>query len=267
MISQQRRTEILTNNLANVNTPGYKADQTALRAFPEMLIERLEKTTLPGQKIKNIPQMRLVGPLNTGVYLQETIPNFKQGDLVETGFTTDIALQNIDMPVTEDGIAGTVFFTVENPNGGVHYTRNGNFTLDGAGFLTTASGQYILDVAGNRIQLENDQFQVTDDGWIIQEGVPVARLQIAFAENPQQLMKDDEGYYRTGNGQALPSAYDQPNVSFALRQNHIERSNVDLSQTMTEMLMAYRAFEANQKIVQAYDRSMEKAVNEIGKIG
>jgi flagellar basal-body rod protein FlgG len=76
-------------------------------------------------------------------------------------------------------------------------------------------------------------------------------------------MKEGDGLYRTENEEQLPNAVDN---QFRIQQGYIERSNVDVSQTMTEMLSAYRSFEANQKVLQAYDRSMEKTVNEIGRV-
>lgn len=264
MLAQQRTMEMLTNNLANTNTPGYKADQNSLRAFPEMLISHLQKGQAP-----NRTDMRPVGSINTGVYMQEATPNFEQGVIKATGLTTDLALENGIMPVSDEGILGSIFFTIENPDetGGNFYTRNGNFTLDANGFLTTASGHFVLDVNGNRIQLTSPEFQVLDDGWIIENGEPVARLGIALAENPNELVKEGNGFYSLTTGAALPSAYDADGVTFSVRQAALEQSNVDPTQTMTSMLNAFRTFEANQKVLQAYDRSMDKAVNEIGKIG
>lgn len=264
MITQQRRVEMFTNNLANINTPGYKADQSSVRAFPEMLLQRLETEKSPSGQVTT--KMSPVGSINTGVYVQDLTPTYKQGDLNKTELNTDVALNNIFMPTNVEGITGSIFFTVENPDGGVQYTRNGNFTLDGYGFLTNANGHYILDTAGNPIQLTSDQFTVTADGWIQQDGQNVARLGIAFAENPNELAKSGEGLFQWNNGQALPSAYENGQVSFVLQQGYLERSNVDATETMTQMLAAYRTFEANQKVLQAYDRSMDKAVNEIGKI-
>lgn len=261
MLAQQRTLETLTNNLANTNTPGYKADQHSIRAFPEMLLSHLQKGQ-PAQR-----RMRPVGALNTGVYMQEVTPNFEQGVIKSTGLTTDVALVNGIMPVSDDGIRGTILFTVENPAGGNFYTRNGNFTLDADGFLTTASGHYVLDWTGARIQLDSPEFQVLDDGWIVEEGEPVARLGIALAENPHDLVKRGDGFYTVTDDGALPSAYDAEGITFTVRQAALEQANVDPVQTMTEMLTAFRTFEANQKVLQAYDRSMDKAVNEIGKIG
>src|SRR6185437_4157523 len=99
MYAQQRKTDMLTNNMANINTPGFKADQSAIRAFPEMLLQRFESG-----KENGVPSTRQIGAINTGAYMQEVIPNFVQGDLRQTDRQTDFALTDID--------GGTVFFTV-----------------------------------------------------------------------------------------------------------------------------------------------------------
>ncbi|WAA12154.1 flagellar hook-basal body protein [Fervidibacillus halotolerans] len=266
MITQQRKAEILTNNLSNMTTPGFKADQSSIRAFPEMLIQHMNKQPITPTKTISLPYLSNVGPLNTGTYIQDVTPNFRQGDVRETGIATDFALKDLTMPLTEEGVSSTVFFTLENPDGGVRYTRNGNFTLDEAGYLTNGSGWYVLDEDGNRIQLGNDSFTLREDGWLEQNGIPVTRLGIGFSENPLNLRKVGEGYFETEDGQGLPSAYEMENVYFSLEQRALEQSNVDATETMTQLLSSYRTFEANQKVIQAYDRSMDKAVNEIGKV-
>jgi flagellar basal-body rod protein FlgF len=261
MLAQQRRIEMLTNNIANANTPGYKADQAALRAFPELLLSRLEEITTPTKETRSFPAGSVVGPINTGVYMQELIPNFRQGDIKETGQPTDMALINGTLPAN----AGTLFFVVENENGDIRYTRNGNFTLNPQGFLTTNDGWYVLDENGQRIQLPSTDFTVNPDGTIVADNNRIARINIAFAANPNALAKEGNGLFRSENG-VLPSALNNPNITYTLKQGFLERSNVDLNRAMTDMLSAYRAFEANQKIVQAYDRSMDKAVNEVGRL-
>lgn len=260
MLTQQRRTEILSNNMANSNTPGFKADQSSLRSFPEMLINSLESGKTPLGNGKDITKSTQIGSLNTGVYIQESMALFKQGDIRETGRATDIALVDGNIPAN-----GALLFTVENSNGEIRYTRNGNFTQDAAGFLTTNEGYYVLDSAGNRIQLQNADFTVTSNGTIIDGDQDIAQLNIALAENANELMKEGNGLFRI-EGDGLPSALNNPEISYSLSQGFVERSNVDVSQTMTDLMMAYRAFEANQKILQAYDRSLEKAVNEIGRL-
>ena len=89
MFAQQRRTELLTNNMSNANTPGYKSDQSSIRAFPEMLLQEFGKQNVPGQNGLKTPSASFVGAINTGAYLQETMPAFAQGALEETGNTTD----------------------------------------------------------------------------------------------------------------------------------------------------------------------------------
>jgi flagellar basal-body rod protein FlgF len=266
MLTQQRRVEMLTNNIANANTPGYKSDQAALRAFPELLLSRLDKVNVPAKTPRSLPWQPTVGPLNTGVYMQELIPNFRQGDIKETGQRTDIALVNGTLPVdATTGQQGALFFVVQNENGDIRYTRNGNFTVNPQGFLTTNDGWYVLDENGRRIQLPSADFTVRPDGTVTAGNNRIARINIAFAANPNTLVKEGNGLFLSDNG-ALPSALGNPNVTYTLKQGFIERSNVDLDRTMTELMSAYRAFEANQKIVQAYDRSMDKAVNEIGRL-
>jgi flagellar basal-body rod protein FlgF len=266
MLAQQRKTEMLTNNMANANTPGYKADQASMRAFPEMLLERLGSAEAPTDRKISLPFNQTVGTLNTGVYMQETIPKFLQGDIRETGRKADIALVNGSMPADEDsGMQGSVFITVEGADG-PRYTRNGNLTVNGNGFLTTNSGYYVLNENGGRIQLETDDFKVGETGEILVEDTAVARLGIGFSENPNTMIKQGDGLFATEGNEPLQNAYDADGVVFSTKQGYLERSNVDASRTMTDMMTAYRAFEANQKVLQAYDRSMEKAANEIGRV-
>lgn len=266
MLAQQKRTELLSNNLANANTPGYKADQSSIRSFPDMLLSSVGKTNAPASQQAGSQSMTEIGALNTGVYMQETTPNYVQGQIYSTDLTTDMALIDGNLPQNEDGVTGSIFFRLEYPAGGEAYTRNGNFTLDGQGYLVNPQGLYVLSDTGERIQLQNDDFQLTQDGLIVMNNQQVARVGVSYAENPNLLQKQDNGLLRLQDGGALPTAFDVDGVNFSLRQNYLEGSNVDASRTMTDLMTAYRAFEANQKVLQAYDRSMDKAVNEIGRI-
>jgi flagellar basal-body rod protein FlgF len=267
MLAQQRRTEMLTNNLSNANTPGFKADQSSVKTFPEMLLEQMDQNTNTTTNRLTLPTLSQVGQLSTGVYLQETTPLFSQGDLQETESKTDFSLSNGTMPINnENGLNGTVLFTIEQENGELRYTRNGHFTLDGAGYLTTASGAYVLDENNERILLNSENFTMNEDGFILENNQPITRLGVSFASNPYQLVKEGEGIFRAEAGAGMANAYTTEGVSFSLKQGFIESSNVDEAQTMTDMMTAYRSFEANQKIVQAYDKSMDKAVNEIGRL-
>lgn len=262
MIAQQRRQEMLTNNLANANTPGYKADDASLRQFPNMLIRAMGVDNRPLGKSHH------VGELTTGVYLQERTLNFRQGDIHETNNNTDIALIQGRVPMNEEtGRPSALFYTVEAPNGETRYTRNGNFTIDGQGMLTTGEGFYVLDIAGNRINVGNEDFRVDRQGNISNEFGDITQLNVVLVEDPDQLVKEGSGLLRYEGELEIAAVFGNPDVAFQLQQGFIERSNVDASQTMTDMMTAFRAFEANQKILQAYDQSMEKTVNDIGRIG
>ncbi|MFC7392980.1 flagellar hook-basal body protein [Scopulibacillus cellulosilyticus] len=258
MIAQNRRQQMITNNIANANTPGYKTDQASLKSFPNMLLSRLGGDPSAGNQ---------VGALSTGVYMQEAIPNFAQGPIKETDKKTDIAFVGSNVPVNPyTGRKGALFFPVETSNS-VKYTRNGHFSLNGQGYLVTDDGAYALDPNGKRIKLATDNFQMLDDGRILINSRPVAQLGVSYAADPNRLVKEGASLFRTENGKALPSANNNPNIQFKLKQGALERSNVPIEQEMTDLMSTYRSFEANQKVLQAYDRSMDKAVNEVGRLG
>ncbi|MGC4379087.1 flagellar hook-basal body protein [Fictibacillus sp. Mic-4] len=265
MIAEQRRQEMLSNNIANVNTPGFKADQGSLRTFPKMLLQQMSSSQTPDG---NITTSFPIGELATGVYLQETVPKFLQGDLKETGLKTDIALAEGTVPVNrQTGKRGALFFIVQNEEGQLRLTRNGHFTVDPAGTLVTAEGYKVMGKNGKPIKVADENFKVEPDGTIINQGKASGQIDIAYIDDPFKLMKEGNGLYRLEGNGPIASAIGNRNVAYQLKQGFIERSNVDMDRTMTEMMTAYRAFEANQKVLQAYDRSMDKAVNEVGKIG
>ncbi|MFB4163291.1 flagellar hook-basal body protein [Alteribacillus sp. JSM 102045] len=266
MITQQRRTEMLNDNMSNINTPGYKEDKGSTRTFPEMLIQA-QNTNYPFGR-SSIP----FGELATGVYMQERTPNFSQGDMMETGNSTDVGLLQGVLPENEDGEQGSLFFTVQNENGEVRFTRNGSWTVDGQGFLTTSQGYYVLGEDGEPLEVNNENFTVEENGTVITEdGEQAGQIDIGYAENSNDLVKEGNGLLRLeieGEDDAeLPSALGNEDITYQINQGFIERSNVDPGQTMTEMMNSYRMFESNQRILQAYDQSMERAVNDIGRLG
>ncbi|TDQ38703.1 flagellar hook-basal body protein [Aureibacillus halotolerans] len=258
MIAQQRHTEMLSNNLANVNTPGYKSDQGVLRAFPEMLLQRIGGQSVPGLD-RTLPTTTPIGALNTGVYLQETIPQFTQGDIQETNRFSDLALVQAALPDEN----GAVFFAVQNEAGEPRYTRNGSFHVDDNGSLVNAEGRFVLSAASEQIQLASGTFTVSEDGVITDAAGNATALNIAYSAAPQEeLVREGTGLYRA-DGAALGQAP----AGFIVRQGALERSSVDLNETMVNMMSSYRLFEASQRVVKAYDESMGKAVNDVGRIG
>ncbi len=266
MLTQQRMTEMLTNNMANANTPGFKSDQASVRAFPELFLQRINNHGVPNTS-SHLSGGKNIGSLNTGSYIQEAVPNFVQGDLQDTGMITDIALLEQNVPVNEEtGQKAALFFNVQDANGQNRYTRNGNFTIDGQGYLTTNDGYYVLNENNEQIMIQSGEFSLREDGTLVENNNVIGRLNIVVAEDPNSLIKEGNGLFRSENEQGLPSVIGNGEIAFSLKQGFIERSNVDAAQTMTQMLSAFRAFEANQKVLQAYDKSLEKTVNEIGRL-
>lgn len=259
MIAHQRRQQMLTNNLANVQTPGYKEDRSSVRSFPKMVIDRLENNKGP----KTVTQtLTRIGEMSTGVYVQEVTPNFKQGGLQETSNRSDLALITRNVPDAQ----GSLFYAIQDANNQIRYTKNSSFTVDNDGFLTTAEGLYVLNTQNQPINVENDQFTVTQDGTVLtQAGQNSGQLNIVYIDNPNQLVKEGNHLFRLEGGNAQP-VQANPNIAYSVEQGFIERSNVNIEQNMTDMMSSYRAFEANQKILQAYDRNLEKTVNEIGRL-
>ena len=256
MTTQQRYQEALGNNIANMNTPGYKADQASIRSFPELLIQAQGKKSIPTTRGLNISMGQQIGSLNTGVYVQEILPNFSQGDIRETNISTDLALVQGTLPDETGGL----FFSVQNDAGEVRMTRNGNFTVDGQGFLVTNEGYYVLSQAGNPIQTGGLDFTVTPNGVLQTPGQNLA-LGIVYADDVNSLVKDDANLF-DGEAAAVPAG-----VDYTVQQGFLEQSNVDAASTMTEMMNSYRMFEMNQRVLRAYDESLGKAVTEIGRLG
>ncbi|MGN8770763.1 flagellar hook-basal body protein [Paenibacillus barengoltzii] len=288
MIAEQRRHDTVTQNIANLNTPGYKSVNTVARSFPEMLI------SLMGDKQSG--NNKQIGKLVTGVFAEESLPAFTQGDLKETGKNTDFALISelgLENPetgepyafdasgkfVTADGeviYQPQAFFAVEDNEGNVRYTRDGSFAVNAAGELRTSTGYRVLDTDSNPIILDaglsvntlssdeaGNLTAVDNTGALVNLGT----LGITVVEQPYQLVREGNGVFRVADEEAAGVRGLVPGTDGAVvRQGYLEVSNVDTAQSMVDLLAAQRAYESNQKIIQYYDRSLDKAVNEIGKV-
>ncbi|ERI07062.1 flagellar hook-basal body protein [Aneurinibacillus aneurinilyticus] len=286
MIANQARQDALTNNLANVNTPGYKSDNSTFRTFPELLLERIRDTNsgvaglpaLPGPK-------QVVGRISHGVYNQELVPNFIQGDITETGKVLDVALVDEGLPTVEvDGkqVQPRMFFAIHKPgeNGELqtYYTRSGNWSMNAQGQLTTIEGYPVLDINNRPINLRallgdaplnKSNLQLTPGGQLIAPGNPNAapvQLGIYRVNNPAaNLVKEADTAFRySGNG--APTLYNPMiDSSIVVKQGYVERSNVDAGRTMIDLMTVLRSYESNQRVLQAYDMTLQK-LNEVGKI-
>ncbi|HEY8394467.1 MAG TPA: flagellar hook-basal body protein [Thermaerobacter sp.] len=237
MLVRVLQQERLANDLANINTAGYKADRTVTASFPELLLARLERGA-----------GGTVGTLGTGAVAAEGGIDFSPGPLVETGRRTDLALQ------------GAGFFVVAGP-GGPAYTRAGQFQVGPDGRLQTPDGWTVLSAEGTPIFPGTDDFRVTEDGRVLVNDVLAGVIgRVTFA-NPAGLRK-------IGANLFVPTPASGPAVDAAtpVRQGYLEQSNVDPARAVVEMLSNFRAFEAAQKVLQAQDQTLGLAVNEVGRV-
>ncbi len=270
MVALQRRQEALTNNLANIETPGYKKVDTTLRAFPEVFLERInDSKTSP---IGNAPGFSWIGSMQQGVYAQENISSFLQGDLVTTNNPLDVAIDDRAIPL-ENGQKPSAFFAVTNAAGEIRYTRNGRFSVDETGQLVTLEGYKVLNNQGNPIQadpsLASSEVSISASGeMIVNPDSPASRkivdtIGLVLVQNPNDLVKEGNGIFRL-DGQN-PAFLKELPAGVQLQHKMIEHSNVDATMTMTSMMENVRLYEANQKVLQAYDRSLE-LLNSVGKV-
>lgn len=242
MLVQELRQELIGNNLANVNTGGYKSRGATLQTFPEVLLYRLnEKGTAP------------VGYYTHGVMLDRTHDDFSPGKLEETGRSTDMAI------VQPGGGEQPVFFVVRY-GGGEAYTRNGEFRVEENGYLVTPEGYPVQGWYG-AIYTGSDDFSVDTTGRVIIDGRVADTLLVVTFEDPGLLERRGDNLY-------LAPAELQPlqGVNYQIRQGWLESSNVDVVKEMVDMLSVLRAYEVNQRIIQAKDQLLAKSVTEIGGI-
>lgn len=288
MIAEQRKHDIVTNNIANINTPGFKGGNGINRSFPEILISRINNG-------KDEPQAVSVGAINTGVMAEENVSLHTQGDIQETNNPFDFALiSDIQVPgarfdasgkyVDENGariMQPQAFFTIINANGDQRYTLNGKFSVDVNGQLIDSEGHQVIGRDGQPLVLLEPgtrtpitNFRITKSGMFTDvdgqalpgpDGQPM-NLLVTRVEDPNELIREGNGLYRLNAGQEALVRPINNEDQVEVRQGYVERSNVDAGRSMVDMMTALRAYEANQKVVQFYDKSMEKAVNEIGRI-
>ncbi|MFD2117024.1 flagellar hook-basal body protein [Paenibacillus yanchengensis] len=276
LIAQQRRHDTVTNNIANLNTPGFKQSDAVTRSFPEMLL---------AMSRVNDTQRTEIGRWNSGVFAEEAVISYRQGDLMQTNQPSDFAIvSHIAVPglafdesgksVAEDGqvtYQPQAFFTLETADGERAYTRGGRFLVSADGFLTSAGGHRVLGVNNEPIQLApnvsiSDWTLADNRRFIDANGVDTGvELLVSRIDNPHELVRSGEGLFRLTDGAAaVQPIAGADNVQ--VMQGYMERSNVDAAQSSVDLMAALRAYEANQKVVQFYDQSLQKAVNEVGRV-
>lgn len=240
LVNQQNRLDVVSNNLANAATTAYKKEGLTSQSFDEVMAIKVKDTTVGNRN-------QYIGDLNLGVKVGESYRDYTQGSFRETGEDFDLAL------------SGDGFFSISYTNKAgetsTMYTRDGNFSMTKDGYLVTKDGDFVLG-EGGVIQLPTDaaKISIDRDGTITADGVQVDKLAIADFEDYNYIEQYGENLYRALDTATAKDATGQ------VYQGYLEQSNVNVVSEMVEMVTISRAFEANQKAMNAADDTLKKAV-------
>ncbi len=247
MLNEQHRMDVLSNNMANVTTVGFKKEGSTSQTFDDVLAVKIKDSTVGYNLVTR------EGVMHPGVKIGENYVDWTEGSFRVTGNTYDLA------------IGGEGFFAIEytNKNGDTStmYTRNGQFTLNEAGYLVNWEGDYVLDSNSQRIHLDTAKESTIDKlGNIFQDGQQVATIQLTDFENYDYLQRLGENYYYAIEGaEEIPAAG-------KMYSGYLEMANVKVVQEMVNLISISRQYESNQKIIQTLDNTMDVAVNQLGKV-
>lgn len=246
-LAYEKRLEVVANNLANVNTAGFKRDDVAFQAFI---------TSENGESLPVIPPYPQPLQASSFWVAYQSRTDHSPGPLRATGNPLDLAIN------------GKGFFTVESPEGTV-YTRRGNFTLSPEGVLVTQEG-WPVQAAGGEIRLDGRSggpagpaLSIGEDGLVQVNGRDVGRLQIAEFAEPQTLVKIGQGYFKASS----PDGAFQEAGDARVAQGFLEMSNVQAVQMMTEMIEILRGYESYQRVIRSIDETTARSINEVGRSG
>lgn len=240
MLSQTRNLDVISNNMGNISTPGYKTDTYMDSTFREMMFSRVGNRDKTGAEE--------IGPQTMALLPSMIHTDYAHGSPEETG-------QPLDFAINGDG-----FFQVQGQEGN-SFTRNGAFIVDNDGYLTLPSRGHVLDRNGQPIYLGTDDIRVDAQGNIFRgDGSLAGRLGVFDFEEEYQdaLVQQGEGVY-VSQAQAQPS--DSP-----VMWKVLENSNVDVAREMTRMMSSQRALQSAAQVLKIYDQLMSKATTDVGRV-
>lgn len=244
MAAQQRLVDVIANNLANVNTPGFKRSRVN---FEDVLYETVQHSNVVNYRASQTTAPIQVGK---GVRVSAIQRLQSQGALEMTGRSLDLALD------------GDGYFQIERPDGTTAYTRDGNFTLSDTGAIVTNNGHMLLP--GFTVPAEATDIQVSQVGIVsvIMDGSTtpseIGKIELARFLNPAGLQSIGENQYieTTASGEAIIGSAQEQGFGRVV-QGALESSNVEIVQEMTDMIAAQRAYEINARAITAGDDMMQ----------
>ena len=255
MVNELKRLDVLSNNLANADTTGYKKEGTTATTFGDELAFRIRDTSDYG-----LPKR--IGGITYGTKLGQVYTDYSTGNLKVTDNDTDFAING-------DGFFA-IAFTNKAGETSVKYTRDGAFTVNRNGYLVTKDGDYVLNTngvltgnagEGNYVRVDpNAKIQVNELGQVYQNDQLVSNIGVVNVDNYDYLEKYGENMYETVDGAV------QKDTGALMHQGYLETSNINVVSEMVEMITISRAYESSQKAVQTADSMLDKAVNEVGRV-
>ncbi len=252
MLVQEIRLDHISNNLANVNTPGFKGNVSAIKSFPQMLVHRINDTYLKVSGVEGNMDLRpMVGLSTMGAVVDEIATDFQQGVLLTTEDRFDLALE------------GQGFFVIETPFG-ERMTRAGNFTINADKELVNKLGYRVMGENGP-INLDGKSFVIDDAGTVFvgaKGDEYLDKLKIVDVDDYKTIKKVGHDMFM------VPEEHEQPRIASDARvhQGKLEQSNVNSIDMLRSMIEVMRTYEANSKVVVTKDTLLGKATSEIGRI-
>jgi flagellar basal-body rod protein FlgG len=234
MVAARTKQELIASNIANIETPGFKKQAVTDEVFSQMLL-----LSQVGASSRGLGEAKVKSGLSAPV------TDFSQGQVVESSSPYHVAIH------------GNGFFGVMGEEG-PRFTRAGNFTLDGAGFLTDPYGNRLLLSNWQPLQTGGQKLRITEDGTVYLGETPRGRLMIMDFADSSQLQRDINGQFLDEGGEGFP-------ISSRVLQGYLERANVDVGEELVQMLLVNRIFESAQHVVSTYDQVLDKA-KEIGSV-
>jgi len=243
-LAYEKRLQIISNNLANANTVGYKMDHGQFQF--------IDPADLPASFVPNSPELT-TSQAQSFWFQFNSYTDFTHGGLKNTGNDFDLSL------------SGDGFFCVQKPDG-IHYTRKGDFTLNADGVLVTRNGYPVvgdggeITVKGAENQHQFKKFAVDEAGNVSADGKQVGSLRIVDFPEPVKLMKMGDTLFKPLENSPPPKEAED----FKVSQGYLELSNVDVVKMMTEMIEVLRGYESYQKVIRTADEASAKSINEVG---
>lgn len=244
MNAQQTRIDTVANNLANVNTTGFKKSRGVFQdLFYQELVGVSQDSDNPASAI---------GQVGAGVRTANVIKDHSAGHVTESGDPLHLAIN------------GTGYFSLETSEGDNLYTRDGSFTMDADGYMTTASG---LRLSGD-IQIPSDvsSLMISDDGTVqgtFQDDpdfTVLGQVELVDFTNRSGLKAMGGNMFQETENSGEPKVM-EVGVDTKVAQGFLEASNVDIAEELINMILAQRAYEMNSKVIQAADETLQQAAN------